>query len=424
MPGISDVNNGQSRTLSDQEIVVNPDQLQQGHFVSRLDIPWLNSPFPLEGIRIDGNESLKWIASHCSWVVVDLARSDEHLQKGSTNGQSRTRRLASNRIHALRQSPVDSESLAAALGDYEAIGNEARRMIQALQDQREMDIPLAEATVKNLSQTLDRNLGALVWLTRIKNRDQYTAEHCINVAILAMGMAYALEWKEPEIEQAGLAGLLHDLGKIGLDREILNRPGGLTPDEFEHVKTHTTLGHEMVRGDPAIPESVARAILEHHERPDGLGYPAGLGAGKTHPVSRLISVVDAYDAITSHREYSSAQSHHEALGILWKERDRQFDRPMVETFIQFLGWVTPGTLVRLSTGALAVVTRCQIGQRLYPEVRLLDNAPGGLKAGQILDLTAIRESGDQPAVRITDILPDNTEGLDLKRLSRQIAEMG
>ena len=115
-----------------------------------------------------------------------------------------------------------------------------------------------------------------------------------------------------------------------------------------------------------VEEVVALAALEHHERTDGKGYPAGKRADQINEISRLVSIVDVYDAVTSQRSYRPARSHHDALGVLWRGRLHKFDRIMVETFIHFLGWVAPGTLVRLSNGELAVVEETNIAQGFYP----------------------------------------------------------
>ncbi len=414
-----------SRTLSEGEIVLQPNQIVTGHYVTRMNIPWLDSPFPLEGILVETAETRTWMEDHCSWVVVDLARSHPRfqlsLESNRSPGPARTMsKLASPKIDALRQSTVGPESMDEALAGYDILSSQVHRLIHSLASEEKLDVVQANNAIGQLASSLEKNLGALVWLTRIKNRDSYDAEHCVNTAILAMGLAHALEWSPEDIEMAGLAGLLHDLGKLNLDSKILKKPGRLTPEEFAYVKTHTTKGYEMVKGDPSVPRKVALAMLEHHERPDGLGYPMGRKAFQVQPISSLISVVDAYDAITSHRVYDPARSHHDALSILWKQRGAQFDQSMVETFIQFVGWVTPGTLVNLSNGELAIVIETRLGQRLTPVVRLLRQSSRGIEPGPVRDLSSSSEKQADKTIRVNQILPDGTHGVDLKSLSREL----
>jgi HD-GYP domain-containing protein (c-di-GMP phosphodiesterase class II) len=198
-----------------------------------------------------------------------------------------------------------------------------------------------------------------------------------------------------------------------LDQRVLNKPGRLTREEYEHVKRHPLFGYLMLRIDDNIHPAVAQAVLEHHERPDGSGYPHGRTQDSLQPLSALISVVDAYDAITSRRPYSSPRSHHEALGILWKQRHRQFDAGIVEALIQFLGWVTPGTLVRLSTGDHAIVLRASQRHRLWPVVRLLEHKDGDWRIGRRMDLASHNDEYPERPMRVAEVLPDGALGLDL-----------
>ncbi len=270
--------------------------------------------------------------------------------------------------------------------------------------------------VGELSDYLQHNLAAMVWLTRIKDRDDYTARHSVNTAILALGLAHALEWPQAQVEQAGLAALLHDVGNVAVDRALLEKPGPLTSEEFEKVKRHTFVGYELLEEESQVSNAVALAALNHHERVDGTGYPNGLKAGGIDPMSRLVAIVDVYDALTSERVYRPARSHHDALGTLWRGRGSKFDKGMVETFIHFMGWVAPGTLVRLTDDSLAVVEETNIGQGFYPIVRRLVNGPLGYRAGERLDLAEIRDDPGRKRLRIEDVLPDGAQGIKVKSL--------
>jgi putative nucleotidyltransferase with HDIG domain len=408
--------------LWDNEVLIEPAYLQEGHFVARLDRPWIGTPFPLEGVRISSAEQLDWLRRECGWVVVDLLRSDARFQfarrpaasrlhpVGRTPGYINDEQAA---INVLRKARLDRETVSQSLEMHGLLQEQADSLIDTIAHARRLDADQARRHVSWIAAHLEKNAAAMVWLTRIKQVDRYTAQHCVNVAILAMGLAQALEWPRDRVEYAGLAGMLHDLGKMKLDREILNKPGRLTPDEYEHVKRHPGFGHRLLREDGNVHPVVSRAVLEHHERPDGNGYPNGHGRESLHPLSALISVVDAYDAITSKRPYSEPRSHHEALGILWKQRDRQFDAATVEALIQFLGWITPGTVVRLSSGDHAIVLRASHEHRLWPIVRLLRSDDGGWRVGDRMDLAAHNAAHPDRPIRVADVLPDGAIGLDL-----------
>lgn len=415
--------------LWDHQAFISPTQVQLGHFIARLDIPWEETPFELQGLLVTTRDIRQWLIQHCTWVVVDLELSrlktplPNHAVLRPTSPRkthSPKQGLLSHPANILRRAPLDRTTMKTALRSYVALSKQVRRLTKAFREGGRMDLATASAVVNELSDALEHNISAMVWLTRIKQQDNYTAEHCINVAVLAMGLAHALEWDRSNVELAGVAGLLHDLGKMKLDPAILNKPSRLTPDEFEHLKTHARLGYQLLTVDPHVPIAVTEAVRDHHERPDGRGYPFGKQAHEVKPLSTLVSVVDAYDAITSHRVYDAARSHHEALSILWQNRGRQFNSHMVEAFIQFMGWVTPGTLVRLSNCELAVVVRARPGKRLLPDVRVLRPVIGGYEVGDFYNLAARMEATGDLQLHIAQVLPDGAEGIDLKRLSLDI----
>ncbi|MHA7878637.1 MAG: HD-GYP domain-containing protein [Saccharospirillum sp.] len=413
-------------TLWEHQACIDPAHLAVGHFVAALDRPWADSPFLLEGVLIDSYEDKAWLVDHCAWVIIDLNRSRNKLRPVSHAPAAGyldilEQQPASHPINTLRTAKLERRTLRAALAGYSDLNRQAHRLLDAFANGKALDIPKARQAVEGLSSALDKNLSAMVWLTRIKHKDQYTAEHCINVAILSMGLAHALEWPQDQVESAGLTGLLHDLGKMKVDQGILNKPGRLTPEEFDHLKTHSRLGYDLLQADDALSDDIKRAVLHHHERPDGHGYPSGLPQAQIPPLAALVSVVDAYDAITSHRIYDAARSHHEALSILWQQKGTQFCQTMVEAFIQFMGWVTPGTLVRLSDESLAVVLQARLGQRLKPVVqRLVKTEARGYQPAEVVDLATCQpgDADEQPAsLNIRGVLPDGFDGIDLKGLS-------
>ena len=414
--------------IGDHQALIHPSELRIGQFVARMDIPWSETHFLLQGVLVDDSATRSWFEQHCKWVVVDLTRGETRIEPVGAASLARerpggdmaslTEMPAEHPINMMRRQQVNRSTMKAALGAYVSLDRQARRLIKAFSERGNLELKTVENVIDELSETLENNLSAVVWLTRMKQQDNYTAEHCINVAVLSMGLAHALEWDKEQVKVAGVSGLLHDLGKMNLDLEVLNKPGRLTAEEFEHIKTHTTAGFELVSEDPDVRPEVARAVLEHHERPDGFGYPYGRAHSDINPLSMLVGVVDAYDAITSHRIYDAARSHHEALGILWQQRGSQFDQGMVETFIQFMGWVTPGTLVRLSNGKMAVVMQTRIGQRLTPVVRQLVPAGTSYRIGETLDLANQKVAEGQSPIRIAKVLPDGAEGVDMRALLR------
>lgn len=416
---------GQPDSIWTREMIVHPSDLEVGNFVVRLDIPWIDTPFPLQGVLIDSESTREWFEDHCEWVVIDFERSDlpelrkRKAPRSGPSGHAEPLQPSSDPRHpinALRGERIDKDSIGVALRAYNLLDSQARQLIRAFAQQGTFEVKTAERVVAELAGYLQQNLAAMVWLTRIKDRDDYTAQHSINCAILALGLAHALEWSPDRVEQAGMAALLHDVGNVDIDAAILNKPDLLTEEEYRHIKTHTLRGFELLSERDEIGDVIALAALEHHERSDGRGYPHGKPAADINPISRLISIVDVYDAVTSRRSYRPARSHHDALGVLWRGREHKFDRNMVETFIHFLGWVAPGTLVRLSNGELAMVEETNIVQGFYPVVRKLLQGAAGYRPGERVDLADLRDDEGNPLIHIEEVLPDGLPGVNVKAM--------
>lgn len=402
---------------------ISSQQVMIGHHVARLSLHWEQTPFLLQGFVIGDESEVNWIRQHCDWAIIDLKKSRVKAIPVPHQIPEPSRTLLQKPAILSRQ-PLTQATMRASLAKYLNLTAEAERLIEHFNRLESLDIRKTIYTIKDIALSLTANLPALVWLTRIKHEDRYTAEHCINVSLLAMGLANALGRSPKEVAEVGIAGLLHDLGKIDIDHEVLNKPGNLTPEEYEHMKQHSRLGYDRLRREPDISARVLEAILSHHERPDGHGYPRGLYGDQIDENASIVGLVDAYDAITSNRVYQQARSHHEAMSILWRMRGTQFDKNLVEAFIQFLGWVTPGTLVQLSTGDLAVVVQAVEGQRLYPKVRVLMPTSEGYHLGAFWDLSEMAQvTGNEP-VTIRDVKPDGHLGIRLEDFAADLMKDG
>lgn len=395
-----------------------PHELKLGHFVAQLSSPWSETPFLIQGFVVSDLEELDWIRNHCHWVTIDLKKSQRKPQPAKKADVKPIPKEAK----VLRTQPITSVSMRESLTAYLNLRERAMHLTNHFHRLDRQDIRKNILLVKDISSSISKNLPALVWLTRIKHEDQYTAEHCINVCILAMGLGAALGWDQKMVAQVGVAGLLHDLGKIDIDSAVLNKPGKLTEEEFEIMKTHPMKGFARLKDEPDLPQRVLDGILQHHERPDGKGYPKGLNHLQIDEMARVVAIVDAYDAITSDRVYQNARSHHDAMSILWAMRGKQFDHTMVERFIQFLGWVTPGAIVELSTGDIGVVVQAVEGQRLYPNVRILIPTSRGYRLGAKWNLSEMEASAKGERVHITNVFPDGHLGIRVEDYAQQLME--
>ena len=238
------------------------------------------------------------------------------------------------------------------------------------------DVPAALQTVEGLAEAVTQNRTALVALTAMRNYDNYTFTHMVNVSILTMGQARALGIEGRLLREFGLSALMHDIGKVRTPKDILNKPDKLTDDEFVIMRRHTVDGAEILRRTPEMPILAPVVAFEHHLRLDGTGYPFGVRRQSLNVGTMLCSISDIYDAMRSQRAYQQAFPTERILAVLKRNDGTQFDQNLVRRFVQLLGIYPPGNLVRLSTGEVAVVARVHAPDPYRPRVRVLFNASG------------------------------------------------
>ncbi len=238
------------------------------------------------------------------------------------------------------------------------------------------DATMARTMVDGLAQAVAENRTALLALTTLKNYDNYTFTHMVNVSILTMGQARGLGIDGPLLREFGLAALMHDIGKVRTPLEVLNKPDKLTDAEFAIMKRHTVEGAEILRKTPDIPTLAPVVAFEHHLRLDGTGYPNGVTRPSLNVGTMLCSIADVYDAMRSQRRYQEAFPSERILEVMKRNDGRQFDQHLVRRFTQLIGIYPVGNLVRLNTGEVAVVLKVNAPDPHRPQVRVLFDREG------------------------------------------------
>ena len=363
------------------KVKIDVSQLKKGMFVSELDRPWTETSFLLQGVLIEGAEDISQFQACCEHVYIDAEKSDEsiypHLRSLSSPGKETS---TSNNLakHAAKQADFEQNNFQKELKVARKVHSRTRNYIeQALEDVRlgqAVDTDAAKELVTEVANSITRSEHAMVWLTNMKERDEYTSIHSMNVCILAVSFGRSLGMEKEELELLGLGGLLHDLGKMRVPLDILNKPSKLTFEEFEVMKTHPMEGYQMLKEQSDLPNEVLDIVKHHHERRNGKGYPSHLDGDQINNMTRIVAIVDVYDAITSDRCYHDAISPYDALKNMYEWVNEDFDKEMVEQFIKCLGIYPIGCVVELNMGHIGIVVSASEKSKLRPIVLLVQNS--------------------------------------------------
>jgi putative nucleotidyltransferase with HDIG domain len=232
----------------------------------------------------------------------------------------------------------------------------------------------AHELVDSLAQAVAQNRTALIALTALKEYDNYTFTHMVNVSILTMAQARALGIDGASLRELGIAGLMHDIGKVRTPKDILNKPEKLDDAEFAVMRMHVVDGAEILRRTPEMPQITAVIAFEHHLRMDGTGYPLGVKRSALNVGTMLCSIADVYDAMRSQRAYQEAFPTDRILMVLKRNDGSQFDQHLVRRFSQLMGIYPPGNLVRLDSGEMGVVLKVYAPDPYRPKVRVIIGA--------------------------------------------------
>jgi putative nucleotidyltransferase with HDIG domain len=323
------------------------------------------------------------------------------------------------RLPHIRVGRLDvEERVDAGTGDaatFRKLYEDAVTVAQTVWDSAEVegqpDADAARGMVDSLAQAVAQNRTALLALTALKQYDNYTFTHMVNVSILTMGQARGLGIEGTMLRELGLAALMHDIGKVKTPQEILNKPDKLTDREFEILRRHTVDGAEILRQTPEMPAVAPVVAFEHHLRADGTGYPLGVARARLNLATTLCGIADVYDAMRSQRVYQQAFPTDRILAVLQKNDGAQFDQHLVRRFAQLLGIYPAGNLVRLDSGEVAVVVKTYAPDPSRPRVRVLIDA-AGTRLEQHYDVNLWETAGDEPARSVQAPLDPADYGID------------
>jgi putative nucleotidyltransferase with HDIG domain len=330
-------------------------------------------------------------------TATDLATLVRAIAAGDAASMEELSRLSHVRVGRLQaEERVES---AGDMATFRRLYDDASKVAGALWESAAVegkpDADAARGMVDSLAQAVAQNRTALLALTALKNYDNYTFTHMVNVSILTMGQARGLGIEGTQLREFGLAALMHDIGKVKTPSDVLNKPGKLTDAEFEILKRHTIDGAEILKNTPEMPALAPIVAFEHHLRNDGSGYPTGVVRHKLNLGTTLAGIADVYDAMRSQRVYQQAHPSDRILSVLQRNDGKQFDPHLVRRFVQLVGIYPAGNLVKLDSGETAVVVRPYAPDPYRPRVKVLIRKTGQ-KIERPYELNLWETGDDQP----------------------------
>ena len=373
---------------------VRVEDLRPGMFIHDLACGWLDHTFIRSRFMLRREGQIEKVkAQGIRELYIDTSRGDDvpeaptqaEVQQALTarllDSGGDTPALEQPRIARREEAPAARRILGEAAG---VIGG----LLQDARLGRQLEPAKARPLVKAMHASVTRNPGALISLGRIKQADTYTFQHSVSTCALLVSFCHALGMDAATVEEAGLGALLHDVGKMKIPDAILNKPGKLTAAELAIMRTHASLGPELLAEIPGLSPLVIQIAAEHHEQVAGGGYPRGLSGPEISELGRMTAIVDVYDALTSDRIYHAKSEPTAVLKRLLEWSHVQLDHDLVQQFIRTLGIYPVGSLVRLASGRLAVVSD-QGENLLRPMVRVVfDSGAGTALAPFDLDLAS------------------------------------
>ncbi len=392
------------------EVKVSVKDLKIGMYVYRLDKDWIDSPFLFQGFLIENEELIYQLQQECDYVYIDKNKSD-YTVKEETAGfkfkalfsskitlkvteqqRPNTHRLSEIVEHKValdsivppKKTATFEEELGFAKQTHHKINRLMGEFTAQVQEGGLIDILIARQTIYDCMTSVLRSPDAMQLVMRLKNKHRSIWQHGMNDAVLAICFGRYLNLQDNDLVTLGLCGLLHDIGNIKISKQALQA----AENKKELLRSHTTLGRNLLLNSPGeLGRIVAEVAYCHHERLDGSGFPQGLAGTQISPYTRMISIVDVYNSLTSDaKSEADSLTHYDAISLMLKKTDSHFDEILLNAFNQCIGTYPVGCVVEMNTGEIAMVVEVNEELKLRPKIMLLTSADKQPCAKKVLNL--------------------------------------
>jgi len=364
------------------------DQLKPGMYIHDLNCSWVDHPFLLNTLKVEDEKTIAKIAEiGVKELFIDTDKgldiSDDNAQPAEEHEVEVHREFQEKTAETQRRgtSPPPAVPLKEEISNARVVHEDAHHIVhKVLSDVRlgkQVEVEKIDPVVERITDSVFRNRDALISLSRLKNKDDYTFQHSVSVCVLLISFCQAMGYERSIMREVGIGGLLHDVGKMMVPDHILNKPVELTAPEFTMMQSHAALGREILKQTKGVPETAIIITAQHHERNDGTGYPDRLKGSQISVFGQMASIVDVYDALTSNRVYHSGMDPVAALKKLFEWSKSHFSEELVHHFIRTIGIFPVGSLVSLKSGRIGVVVDPDNKDLLHPTVRVIFDINSG-----------------------------------------------
>ncbi len=408
---------------------IDVDGLRVGMYVSRLDRPWLETPFLFQGFFIRNENEIEDLRRYCDFVEIDLEESDARIVQflDAPNSSNQQQSKASERRGIWRslwqricslfgwkvaEAPRDfkpgdfyqdtasiADELVVAKSIHSGALEKLMNVLEGIRNGSAISMPELEVVTGAMVDSVLRNSTAMALLVRMQQKDEYISAHSMASSVWALIFGRHLGLDKEALKAVGLGGLLLDVGKMKMPNQLLQKKGELTDPEMAYIRTHVDIGLEVLRESGDVDRRIMEMVATHHERYDGSGYPKGWKGNQIPVFGRIGGIVDSYSAMITDRPYAKAMSSYDAMREFKALSDKHYQAEMVEQFIQALGIFPVGTLVELNTGEIGIVLKEHHATRLQPELAIiLDSEKHPLREFETIDLS--KQRGQAPSVWI------------------------